>query len=104
MSEPLRVPVPAHLFTRLPAYPLTRLPAYPLTRSPAYPLTRLPVQCPRACRYALPREDTRAVREPELSGLGGLPRGQLVRIASRARVQRDSQRHGARGYLAALQV
>ena len=46
----------------------------------------------------------RALREPELSRLVGLLRGQRVRGAPRARVQRHPQRRGADRRLAAVQV
>ena len=45
-----------------------------------------------------------ALREPQLSRLGGLLRRQRLRNASRARIQRDQERLRADRHLAALQV
>ena len=58
----------------------------------------------RADRNRRSREDVPALREPELPRVVRLLRGQLLRDAPRARVQRDPQRGGADRHLAALQV
>ena len=50
------------------------------------------VRFPRACRLRVSRAHARALREPQLSRLGGLLRRQRVRDASRARIQRHPQR------------
>ena len=53
---------------------------------------------------AISRTNISALRKSELSRVVWLLRRQLLRTASRTRVQRDSQRGGADRYLAALQI
>src|SRR5215471_15011807 len=59
---------------------------------------------PYACRHSVSRSDPSALRELELSRLGGLLRCQRLRAASRARVQRHPQCGGADRRVAAVQI
>src|SRR5258707_12347663 len=109
------VTVPAALVTflaiRMPSA-AALVPALSIIAAPSAATVCLAVMLPllavyntrHAHRQRRPRAHLPALREPELSGVVRLLRGELVRGAPRTRVQRDPQRLGADRRLAAVQV